>query len=152
MKKLLSLGIVSLVALSTLSPLVSAASTEGMRMMGSGATGSGRTVDLTCVRTAVSTRETAVRAAYSTLSTSYLAGLDTRAMALDAAWMMTDKTARKTAREAAWSAWNTTAKTARETFRKARKASWDAYRMSAKACRAPSSELESTMVQNQDVQ
>lgn len=151
MKKLLSLGLVSLVALTTLSPLVSA-SNDGMRMMGSGATGSGKTIDLTCVRTAVSTRESAVRSAYSTLSTSYLAGLDTRAMALDAAWMMTDKTARKSAREAAWKAWNTTAKSAREAFRTARKTSWDAYRTSAKACKAPSSELESVMVQNQDVQ
>lgn len=151
MQKFLSVGVASLIALSTLTPFVQAS--EGTpSLMSSGSAGSGKTVDFTCIRTAVSTRESAVRLAYSNLSAAYLAGLDVRAKALDAVWSTADRTERKTAREAAWSAWDATAKSARQAFRTARKAAWDTFRTSAKVCRTPSSELESVMAQNLDVQ
>ncbi len=150
MQKMLSLGVISLAAIASLVPLSHADSEMRHARMNSGSTLSGE--QLACVRTAVATRETSVRSAYNTLYTAYLAGMDARAKALDTAWTMTDKTARKTARESAWSAWNTAAKSAREAFRSARKSAWDTFRSTAKTCKVPSSEIESTLNQNSDVQ
>lgn len=121
-----------------------------MSRSNSGAILTGATLE--CARTAVTTREAAVRTAYAALSTAYLAGMDARAQSLTAAWTLTDKNARKTAREAAWTTWNTTAKTAREAFRTARKSAWDAFRTSTKACKVPSNEIESNKTQSSDVQ
>jgi hypothetical protein len=107
---------------------------------------------LECMRLAVSSRESAIRSAYSTLSSSYITALDARAKALDSAWNLTDKSARKMARETAWSLWNSTAKSAREAFKVSRKSAWETYRTSAKACKVPSTEVESSSTQMLDIQ
>ena len=79
MKKLFSLSIVSLIALSTLVPLTQAASNDWKRLTGSGVTGSGRVLNLECAALAVSTREASVLAAYETLSTTLISELNVRA-------------------------------------------------------------------------
>ena len=150
MKKILSLGVISLVMLSTLSPLASAMN-DGRRLMGSGSAGSGKVIDLACAKDAVLAREAAIKSAYIDLSSSLTQGLDTRAKELDSAWSMENAANRRVARDAAWSNWRTSSKTARDTFRTARKSTWDTYRTAMKSCNA-SGEVESTMLQNQDVQ
>ena len=151
MKHLLLIAIAIMTTL-TLSSITHADDDNRARMprANSGAMLTGATLE--CARTAVTTREAAVRTAYAALSTAYLAGMDARAQSLTAAWTLTDKTARKIAREAAWTTWNTTAKTAREAFRTARKSAWDAFRTSTKACKVPSSEMDSNINQASDVQ
>lgn len=107
---------------------------------------------LECVRTAVTTRETTVKKSYSTLSSVYLTGLDTRLQSLSTAWTLTDRVARKEARENAWNTWNTTARNARELFKQEKKGAWETFRNAVKACRVHPSEVESSSMQNADVQ
>lgn len=149
MNKLLALGLISTLSFAS---LAHADSEESRMMKASRVTTAITETQLTCVRTAVSTRETSIRTAYSTLTSTLLTGLEARAKALDTAWTLTDKTARKEAREAAWATWNTTAKSAREAFKTARKTAWDTFRTSTKTCKVPSAEVESTMAQGSDVQ
>lgn len=151
MNKILSLALVSAISLTGMTSLAHADDSNRM-MRSERMTVAITEAQLTCVRTAVSTREAGIRSAYATLTSTLLAGMDTRAKALDAAWMLSDKTARKTAREAAWSAWNTTAKSAREAFKVSRKTNWDTFRASTKTCKVPSTEVDSTMAQASDVQ
>ncbi len=107
---------------------------------------------LECVRTAVTTRETTVKKAYSTLSSTYLTGLDVRLQSLSTAWTLTDRVARKESRENAWNTWNTTARNARELFKQEKKGAWETFRNAVKACRVHPSEVESSSMQNADVQ
>lgn len=107
---------------------------------------------LECVRTAVTTRETTVKKAYSTLSSTYLTGLDTRLQSLSTTWTLTDRVVRKEARENAWSTWNTVAKNARELFKQEKKGAWETFRNAVKVCRVHPSEVESNSMQNADVQ
>ncbi len=152
MNKLLSLALVSAISLTSISSLAYADKETHMERSSRASAVALTEVQLTCLRTAVSTRETGIRTAYSTLTVGLLAGMDARAKALDAAWMLSDKMARKTAREAAWSTWDTTAKTARETFKTARKTTWDTFRTSTKTCKVSSNEADSKMSQASDVQ
>lgn len=152
MNKFLSLALVSALSLTSISSLAYADKETRMERAPRATAVALTEVQLTCVRTAVSTREAGIRSGYAALSTALLAGLDARAKALDTAWTLTDATARKTAREAAWTTWNTTAKAAREAFKTSRKTSWDAFRTSAKACKVSSTEVESPMAQASDVQ
>ena len=151
MKKVLSLGIVSLIALSTLTSFTYA-SNDGRRMMGSGSTGSGRVLNLVCAQQAVATREASIRWAYVDLTSGLLQGLDTRAKDLDLAWTIENTDNRRVARDTAWSNWKATAKSARDAFRTSRKTSWDTFRTSMKACNVPATEIDSARTQALDVQ
>lgn len=151
MKKALSLGIVSLIAISTLSSFTYA-NEDGRRMLGSGSAGSGKVIDLTCAHDVVVARENSVRAAYQDLSNALLSALDVRVKELGSAWTITNPTNRRVARDAAWSNWRNSAKTARDAFKSSRKAAWDTFRTSMKACNAPSSEIDNNMIQAMDVQ
>ena len=151
MHKLLSLALVSVISLASISPLVYADTDHRMERSSHTSvalTGS----ELTCIRSAVSTREVSVRSAYVTLTSTLLTAMDVRAKALDAAWSLTDSAARKSARESAWSTWNTTAKLARQAFRSSSKTNWEAFRISTKSCKVPSNEIESKKAQASDVE
>ena len=156
MNKFTTLGLVALASVLTFSSLAHADNDNRRnewrhnRQNNTGTVLTGAHLD--CVRTALTTREAGVRSAYSTLSTTLLAGLDTRAAALNTAWTLTDRTARKSAIDTAWSGWNSTAKSAREGFKKSRKSTWETFRNSVKACKVSSNEVESNSAMNQDVQ
>jgi hypothetical protein len=134
MQKLLALSLASLVALVTLAPLGQAA--EMMAMTGTSGSGGGHIENTTCVRSAIATREASVRSSYATMMNGMLAALDTRATALANAWMLEDKTARRSARDTAWKTWKNTSKTTRETYRNARDTAWKTFHTSIKACNA----------------
>ncbi len=143
MNKFLLLGMLSLVAI-ILSPLADAS--RGYHngwshwngtgtVTGSGTTGSGMLESLACVRSAVATREAGARAAYVSFNTAILAALDARTKALDTAWTLTEKNARKTARDAAWQTWKDSTKTARKTYKDATKTAWNTFYTATRSCK-----------------
>ena len=77
MQKILSIGLISLTALATLTPFAQA-DNNGRRLMGSGSTGSGKTLNLTCAHDAVVAREDAIQSAYLNLSSALIQALGTR--------------------------------------------------------------------------
>ena len=76
----------------------------GVRMARSAST-TPKTVNLTCMQTAVDTREDAIISAHTAYNTAIMSGLTARKNALHDAWGLTDGTARKTAIKSAWSTW-----------------------------------------------
>jgi hypothetical protein len=94
-----------------------------------------KTVDIACMATAVTTRDTAISTALNVVVTA----LQSRGQALSAAWSITDVTARQTAIKAANTAFAGTWKT----FNTARNTAWNQYRTAAKACRSTTVESPS---------
>lgn len=94
-----------------------------------------RTVDLACIRAAVTVRETAIITAYSTLSTAITTALNTRKTALQTAWGITNNNARRTAIVAAHQTFQNTSRTAATTYRTARNDAWSTFRTATRACR-----------------
>lgn len=90
-------------------------------------------VNLTCMQTAVDTRETAVAAAFTGFNTDVQAALVARKASLHDAWGMSDKTARGTAVKAAWTSWKSASKTAHMKLKSARKDGWAAFKTTAKS-------------------
>lgn len=143
MNKLLSLGILSLIAIIA-SPLADASrghhngwgNWNGTgSVTGSGTSGSGMTENLACVRSAVATREASIRTAYVNLNTAILAAFDVRTKSLDTAWTLTDRTARKAARDAAWKVWKESTKTARKAYKETTKTAWNTFSTSTRTCK-----------------
>ncbi len=91
---------------------------------------------LACVSTAVEKRDNAIITAWDAFSASARNALLARRDALKAAWLLTDKTARRAAIKKAWTDFRAAAKTARVTLNKARRAAWKQYAVDLKACRA----------------
>lgn len=88
-------------------------------------------VNLTCMQTAVDTRETAVAAAFTGFNTDVQAALAARKASLHDAWGMSDKTARGTAVKAAWASWKSASKAAHTKLKAARKDGWAAFKTTA---------------------
>ena len=86
------------------------------------AAGMKKTVNLTCMQTAVDVREDAVAAAFTGFNDSIKTALAARKAALHAAWGLSDKTARGTAVKTAWKAWKDASKKAHADLKKNRKA------------------------------
>jgi hypothetical protein len=91
-----------------------------------------KTVDATCMQTAVDTRETAIAEVFTTFNTGIIAALTVRKTALHDAWGMSDATARNTAIKKAWTDWKTAKKTAHTKLKNDRKAAWDSFKTTAK--------------------
>lgn len=101
------------------------------------------TAGLACISTAVGKRDDAISAAFTVFSGKISSLLSARKSALMAAWLLTDKKARRTAIKKAWNDFNTGAKSARRELNKARLAAWKTYKTDGKACRklgAPTSD------------
>ncbi len=89
-------------------------------------------IDLSCMSTAVETRETALATAWDDLNDDVSAALAKRKAALIAAWDIDNNADRGKAIRAAWSAWKTDKKSAHTAFRSDRKAAWDTFKKTAK--------------------
>lgn len=94
-------------------------------------------MNLPCVQTAVDARESAIGQAFSTFSTTESVALAARASALHDAWGQTDASARKSARDAAWSAFKTANKSAYAALRTAKQSAWSTFKTASKSCNAP---------------
>ncbi len=94
------------------------------------------TVNLTCMQTAVDTREAAIVEAFDTLSEDIGAALAARKTALHDAWGITERTDRNKAIKAAWTTWKSAHKEAHKDLKADRKAAWDTFKTTAKTtCR-----------------
>jgi len=101
------------------------------------------TLNLSCVQAAVTTRETAVIAAYSTMSTGISTALTTRQTELTAAWGLTDNKARRNARKVAWDKFNKSVKEIRKTYKNSVNATWKKFHTDSKACKVNTQGVES---------
>lgn len=90
-------------------------------------------VDITCMQTAVDTREASLVSAFGTFHDDMEEGLDARKSALNTAWGLTVAKDRALALRDAWKAWKTDQRDALKTFKDARKSAWDTFRNTAKS-------------------
>ena len=128
--------IITLLAAALFSPnavvfaQTSSGTTTGTTMTHGGA-------NIPCVQSAVDVREGAIGDAFSAFSSAESAALSARKSALHDAWGLTDATARRTARNKAWSDFHAANKAAYTALRTAKKAAWSAFEAASKACKAP---------------
>ena len=113
--------------------------------------GIGKKVDLTCMATAIDTREDAVMDAWEDFSSTTITALGVRRTALHTAWGMTEMKARTAAVVKAWKTWKTSSMNAHKELRSDRKAAWDAFKKTAKdTCRTtlPKEESQGTVAKD----
>jgi hypothetical protein len=91
-----------------------------------------KSVDNTCMQTAVDTREAAIMEAFVTFNEVIIEGLTDRKDALHDAWGLSDATTRNAAVKSAWATWKTTKKEAHTDLKSERKAAWDTFKTTAK--------------------
>lgn len=104
---------------------------DGVRMTRSAST-TPKTVNLTCMQTAVDIREDGIISAHTAYNTAIMSGLTARKSALHDAWGLTDGTVRKTAIKSAWSAWKSAHTDARADLKSSKKAVWTTFKATAK--------------------
>ncbi len=104
-----------------------------------------KTVDPMCISAAIEKRDSAVISGFSAFSTSVSAALTARKDALKAAVVMTDKTAKESARKKAWAAFKASSKTAHTSLVSARRSAWAAYSVDTKACGQMNTEAAATV-------
>lgn len=102
-----------------------------------------KNVDIACVQPAVAKREAALLASVDTYYSVMKSAMSVRASALNAAWSLTDASAREAAIKAAHAAYRTSAKTATATLRTARKGAWKTFKADAKVCKVSLPRAES---------
>ncbi|MEN9921281.1 MAG: hypothetical protein RLZZ517_259 [Candidatus Parcubacteria bacterium] len=93
-----------------------------------------KNVDATCVSTAVSTREDAIMAAWTTFNTDVTETLTARKSALVAAWAKSDSKERRAAVKDAWANAKKERKAAALEYKNAKKAAWATFKTEAKKC------------------
>lgn len=133
MKKILIAASAALLFSATVAGVVLAADSTGTVTTTTTTTNS---TMLTCVASAIAKRESAIQAAFATLSDSWKSALTTRVSDLAAAWTMTDKTVRRTAIKEAWKKFADSKKLAKKTYNDARKVAWSQFATDRKDCRA----------------
>ncbi len=101
------------------------------------------TLNLPCVQTAVTARETAVIAAYDVMSVGIRSALTTRQTELTAAWGLTDNKARRDARTAAWTKFNKAVREIRKTYKASVNATWKKFHNDSKSCKVTTQGVES---------
>lgn len=94
------------------------------------------TFDVACVQNAIEKRDTAISIGVDVFATSVKSALTTRKDALKAAWAITKSQDRRIARKAAWAAYNKSAKDAHTALKTARNSAWSTYKTDIKACKA----------------
>jgi len=92
------------------------------------------TLDPTCIKNAIETRDTAIIATVNRFQTTIVNALNIRKTALKAAWEKTDRNERRTATKEAWTAYKKAARDARQTLRTEKRAAWKKYSTDRKAC------------------
>ncbi len=91
-------------------------------------------VNLTCMQTASSKRDSAVIAGFDSYYSGIKTALQTRQSSLSNAWTYADRKARRSAIKSAWDAFRTSAKTTKKAFKESKGAAWSQFRTDAKAC------------------
>ncbi len=89
-------------------------------------------VDVSCMQTAVETREDGLASAWDTFNTDTKAALSARKSALSEAWGEADKKAQKKAVATAWKDWKKASKDAHTKMKKERKSVWDTFKKTSK--------------------
>jgi hypothetical protein len=140
MKKIaLVLSIIMMFGLASVSvyaeDTVTTTGTEQSAGNNGGLTGAELTAVVTCMQTAVETRDTAILAAFDTYATTVKSALTARKDALKAAWAITDRKERRTAIMTAWKNYKTAIKDARVALKTAKKTAWDAFKAASKVCK-----------------
>lgn len=102
---------------------------------GKGLTDAESAAVVTCMQTAVETRDTAIIAAFDTYTTTVKAALTARKDALKAAWAVTNKKDRRTAIMTAWSTYKKALQDARAALKASKKTAWDAFKAASKVCK-----------------
>ena len=92
-------------------------------------------VDLVCMQNAVVKRDNSVITSVGTYSSDVKRLLETRRDALRAAWIITDKKARKEALKTAWRGYDSNYKNTRKAFKKSKDGAWEMFRADRKVCR-----------------
>jgi acyl-CoA reductase-like NAD-dependent aldehyde dehydrogenase len=100
------------------------------------------------VSTAIEVRENAIIAAHDAFAVSLKSALTVRRDALKAAWNIADKTARETARKAAWTTFKTSSQAAHTAMRTARVAAWTTFNTSAIVCGVKNHGEKSQKIEN----
>lgn len=103
-----------------------------MRERKHGSTTKERKVDLSCMQSAIDTREASIISAITTFHGDFEEALNDRKTDLNAAWGMTSASERGAALKAAWASWRDAQKAAVDTMKKARKSAWDTFKNTAK--------------------
>ena len=101
------------------------------------------TLNISCVQVAVDAREGTIDQAFATYSGKMTTALTARKTALHNAWGITDATARKSARDAAWTAYKTAAKAAHTELKTTKQKAWSDFKTASKACHVPVVESQS---------
>ncbi len=109
----------------------------------SGASTSSNSTAISCVKSAVTVRESALKSGFMTFSSALESAYTTRASALDAAYLKTSRTEVRTAVRSAWDTFKSSVKTARDEWRKTRDSAWKTYKSSVRSCRG-SSDIQDT--------
>lgn len=89
---------------------------------------------LTCVQTAIDTRDNAIIAGLDVYYPAAKTALQTRQAALKAAWAQTDQKTRKEATRTAWNAYKESIKSARTTMKSTHKTAWTKFEADRKIC------------------
>ena len=89
---------------------------------------------MSCMQTAIDTRDTAIIAGLDTYYSAAKTALQTRQAALKAAWAQADQKTRREATKAAWDTYTKSVKTARMTMKTAHKAAWTKFEADRKVC------------------
>ena len=89
---------------------------------------------IACVGSAVSKRDTALKTAFDSFSSTTSAAYSARLNALSTAWTNEDTKSRRTALSTAWKAWREASTKARRDFRAARTKAWAQFTIDRKSC------------------
>jgi hypothetical protein len=119
----------TLIFLTAVTVVFFAFSAEAAIRKGANTTVSAET--LTCMQTAVDTRETALMTAFDSFNADVKSALTDRKAALNAAWAMSEGTARSAAIKEAWSDWKAAKKTAHSELKKDKTAAWTTFKTTA---------------------
>jgi len=125
------------------------AGTGNTEQSGNGLTGAEAAAVVTCMQTAVETRDTAIISALDTYAATAKSALTARKDALKAAWAIADRKERRTAIKAAWDTYRKAIKEARSTFKASRKTAWDTFKAASKVCKpAKTQDMSNQSVDN----
>lgn len=91
-----------------------------------------KNVNLSCMQTAVTVRETALLTAFGAFHDDIEEGLEARKTALITAWGLSSGAERTKAIRTAWKTWKTDQKDAHKAFKSARKSAWDTFKSTVK--------------------
>ncbi len=91
-----------------------------------------KNVDLTCMQTAVDTREASLLSSFGAFHDDIEEALTTRKDALHSAWGLTSGPDRTKAIGSAWKTWKSDHQNALKTFKTSRKSAWETFKTTVK--------------------